>query len=83
MKFDAVNCTIFKADGGSAFKFSPAPSAERFAQAGNLAYPVADGNRFDLFDPTDDLEIFVNLISSTGTQPAPTSSITPSANSLS
>ncbi len=61
MKFDAVNCTIFKADGGSAFEFSPAAFAERFMQTCDFTYPVADSNCFYSFDPANELEIFIHL----------------------
>ncbi len=58
--FDAVNCTIFKANGSNAFELAPTPHTERFTEAGNLTYSAADGNRFDLFNIADNLEVFIH-----------------------
>ena len=60
MKSDAVNCTIFQPNGRNPFQLAPAPRPERFSEATNLAYPVADGNRFNLFNPANNLEVFAH-----------------------
>ena len=55
---DAMNCTIFKADGGNTFQLASAPRAESLAQAGKLVYLATDGNRYDFFDLADSLKVF-------------------------
>lgn len=62
VKFDAVNCTIFKANSGNAFELAPSSRAECFPQTGNLTYPIASDNQFDLFNLTDNLEVFSHLL---------------------
>jgi hypothetical protein len=62
VKLDAVNCTIFKANGSNAFELAPASCAECFPQTGNLTYPFASSNQFDFFNLTDDLEVFIYLL---------------------
>src|SRR5256885_10758851 len=58
VKLNTVNCTIFQTHGSNAFQLAPASCAERFTQPTDLADTVADGNRFDLFDTTDNFKVF-------------------------
>lgn len=60
MKLDAMNCTIFKADGGNTFEFAPTTRTECLTQTIYLAYPAASGNRLNLFNPPDNFKIFIH-----------------------
>ncbi len=61
VKLDAVDCIIFKADVGNALEFTPTACAKGLTQPRDFAYPVADGNRLDLFNAADNL-LTVNLL---------------------
>src|SRR6266566_2597912 len=71
VKFNAVNCTIFKADKSNTLPLAPASRAKRPAQSCYLAYPVTDRNGLDLGDRADDFKVLAHQYKSNRTPALP------------